>query len=129
MEREMQTQTTLDMSNAVHGLRGKSAIITGSTSGIGLGTARAFAKPGIIVLFNAFGAPSGFELLRKELERGSGISTAYSGADMSNPDDIAQMIDDARAAFGQIDILVNNAGIQHVEAIETFPVSKWNAII
>ena len=70
-----------------------------------------------------------FDATREDLEGANGIKTAFSGADMSKTKDIAQMIEDARTAFGQIDILINNAGIQHVEAIETFPVSKWNAII
>lgn len=110
-------------------LRGKSAVVTGSTSGIGLGIACALADAGANVMFNGFGAPSDFEDLRKELQVTRKIKTAFSNADMSKDDEIAGMIDDARAAFGQIDILVNNAGIQHVEAIETFPISKWNAII
>jgi len=110
-------------------LRGKSAIVTGSTSGIGLGIARALAGAGCNVMFNGFGTSTGIDLIRHELEKHDRIKTAFSGADMSKAEDIAQMIEDARMAFGQIDILVNNAGIQHVEAIETFPVSKWNAII
>ncbi len=110
-------------------LSGKSAIITGSTSGIGLGIARAFAEAGANVLFNGFGSTPGVDVTRAQFEENFKIKTAFSGADMSKPDDIAQMIDDARMAFGQIDILVNNAGIQHVEAIETFPVAKWDAII
>jgi len=110
-------------------LRGKSAIVTGSTSGIGLGIARALAGAGVNVMFNGFGPSVDIDPIRKELERHDRIKTAISGADMSKEEDIAQMIEDARTAFGQIDILVNNAGIQHVEAIETFPVSKWNAII
>lgn len=110
-------------------LHGKSAIVTGSTSGIGLGIARALGKAGANVMFNGFGSSSDFDLLREELEKSYRIKTAFSGADMSKEDDIGRMIEDTRTAFGQIDILVNNAGIQHVEAIETFPVSKWNAII
>lgn len=80
-------------------------------------------------MFNGFGSSSDFDRLREGLEEDNGIKTAFSGADMSNESDIGKMIEEARTAFGQIDILVNNAGIQHVEAIETFPVSKWNAII
>jgi len=110
-------------------LHGKSAIVTGSTSGIGLGIARALGKAGANVMFNGFGSSSDIDARREELEKNYGIKTAFSGADMSNEDDIGQMIEATRTAFGQIDILVNNAGIQHVEAIETFPVSKWNAII
>jgi 3-hydroxybutyrate dehydrogenase len=110
-------------------LKGKSAIVTGSTSGIGLGIACALAKRGVNVMFNGFGSSSEIDHVRSELEKDSGVTTAFSGADMSKEQAISQMLDDARSAFGQIDILVNNAGIQHVEAIETFPVSKWNAII
>jgi 3-hydroxybutyrate dehydrogenase len=123
-------QITPDQSfSAAQGLQGKAAIITGSTSGIGLGIARALAEAGANIMFNGFGATSGLDVTRAEFEKNFKISTAYSGADMSNPDDIADMIDTARTAFGQIDILINNAGIQHVEAIETFPVAKWNLII
>jgi 3-hydroxybutyrate dehydrogenase len=114
---------------AARSLNGKTAIVTGSTSGIGLGIARALAQAGANIMFNGFGAASGLDSMRAEFERNFKISTAYSAADMSNPDDIALMIETARTALGTIDILVNNAGIQHVEAIETFPVAKWNAII
>lgn len=110
-------------------LRGKSAIVTGSTSGIGLGIARALAEAGVNVMFNGFGPAPGIDPLRAEIEQRFRIKTAFSGADMSKTEEIEQMIEDARMAFGPIDILVNNAGIQHVEAVETFPVSKWNAII
>ena len=110
-------------------LHGKSAIVTGSTSGIGLGIARALAESGVNVMFNGFGSSPDIDVTREDLERRYRVATAFSDADMSKEEDIAQMIADARTAFGQIDILINNAGIQHVEAIETFPVSKWNAII
>jgi len=123
------TQTAPATAIAPNNLHGKSAIITGSTSGIGLGIARALAEAGVNVMFNGFGSSPGIDPIRADLERRHGIATAFSDADMSKEDDIAQMIEDTRTAFGQIDILVNNAGIQHVEAIETFPVSKWNAII
>lgn len=110
-------------------LKGKSAIVTGSTSGIGLAIARALAAQGVNVLFNGFGSPSNIDQVRMELEKICGVQTAFSGADMSNGEQIDHMIEDARTAFGKVDILINNAGIQHVEAIETFPVSKWNAIL
>jgi 3-hydroxybutyrate dehydrogenase len=125
----MQQMTPQQSFSAGQSLRGKTAIVTGSTSGIGLGIARALAEGGANIMFNGFGSTSGLDVTRGEFEKNFRIKTAYSGADMSNPDDIAEMIDAARTAFGQIDILVNNAGIQHVEAIETFPVAKWNAII
>lgn len=123
------TDATMERAKLNRNLRGKSAIVTGSTSGIGLGIARALAAAGVNIMFNGFGTSSDFDLSRRDLEKRNRIKTAFSGADMSKEDDIASMIEGARAAFGQIDILVNNAGIQHVEAIETFPVSKWNAII
>ena len=123
------TQTAPAAAITPRNLHGKSAIVTGSTSGIGLGIARALAESGVNVMFNGFGSSSDIDVTREDLERRYRVATAFSDADMSKEEDIAQMIADARTAFGQIDILINNAGIQHVEAIETFPVSKWNAII
>lgn len=111
------------------GLAGKGAIITGSTSGIGLGIAKAFAESGMNVMLNGFGDAKEIERTRAALEEDYGIAAAYSAADMSKPDEITAMVENARRAFGQVDVLVNNAGIQHVEAIETFPVAKWDAII
>jgi 3-hydroxybutyrate dehydrogenase len=109
-------------------LAGRSAIITGSTSGIGLGIARAFAAAGAHVMLN--GLPSQeTESTRQGLELEFGVMTAYSPADMSMPLEISRMFDAAVSRFGKVDILVNNAGIQHVEAIETFPPEKWNQII
>ena len=123
------TQTAPAAAITPRNLHGKSAIVTGSTSGIGLGIARALAESGVNVMFNGFGSSPDIDVTREDLERRYRVATAFSDADMSKEEDIAQMIADARTAFGQIDILINNAGIQHVEAIETFPVSKWNAII
>ena len=110
-------------------LAGRTAIITGSTSGIGLGIARAFAASGVNVMLNGFGAAAEIDRLRKDIEKSFGVKVMYSAADMSLPGDIAGMVEAARMAFGQVDILVNNAGIQHVEAIETFPPATWDAII
>ncbi len=110
------------------GLAGKAAIVTGSTSGIGLGIARAFAAAGMNVMLNGLGATDA-EDIRRDLGREFCVMTAYSGADMSKPEQIAAMFDDAVARFGKVDVLVNNAGIQHVEAIETFPPAKWDQII
>jgi 3-hydroxybutyrate dehydrogenase len=129
MERKMDARVLADSVKQTQDLKGKSAIVTGSTSGIGLGIARALAEQGVNVMFNGFGSADEIEQIRLDLEKSNGVQTAFSGADMSNEDQIARMIDDTRTSFGEIDILVNNAGIQHVEAIETFPVSKWNAII
>jgi 3-hydroxybutyrate dehydrogenase len=110
-------------------LLAKTAIITGSTSGIGLGIARALAEAGMDVMLNGLGDSGEIEQTRGEIEETYGVRAGYSPADMSKPGDIAQMIEEAHAQFGTVDVLVNNAGIQHVEAIETFPVDKWDAII
>lgn len=110
-------------------IQGKSAIVTGSTSGIGLGIAKALAENGINVLFNGFGSSPCINTMRRNLEDAFGIKTAISFADMSKPNQILEMVELARSAFGSVDILVNNAGIQHVEAIESFPPEKWDAII
>ena len=110
-------------------LAGKSAIVTGSTSGIGLGIARAFAGAGMSVTLNGFGDKAEIDRTREELEENFSVRIAYSAADMTKPDEIAGMVTEATKAFGKVDVLVNNAGIQHVEGIETFPISKWDTII
>ncbi len=110
-------------------LTGKPAIVTGSTSGIGLGIARAFAASGMPVMLNGLGDPAAIETTRAELANEFGVKVAYSAADMTKPAEIEGMVEAARSAFGRVDVLVNNAGIQHVEAIETFPIAKWDAII
>lgn len=110
-------------------LTGRTAIVTGSTSGIGLGIAQAFAASGMHVMLNGFGDEKEIRKIRADMEEAHRIKTAYSVADMTKPIEIAQMVEDARKAFGKVDVLVNNAGIQHVEAIETFPTAKWDAII
>jgi 3-hydroxybutyrate dehydrogenase len=110
-------------------LKGKSAVVTGSTSGIGLGIARAFASAGMNVMLNGFGDTAEIERTRAAIEKEFGVLTAFSGADMSKPADIVTMIRAAQEAFGKVDVVVNNAGIQHVEPVETFPIEKWDAII
>jgi 3-hydroxybutyrate dehydrogenase len=110
-------------------LAGKAAIVTGSTSGIGLGIARAFAQAGMNVMLNGFGEKAEIENIRADVQETYGVKAGYSAADMSKAADIVQMVEDARKLLGKVDVLVNNAGIQHVEAIETFPVAKWDAII
>jgi len=110
-------------------LREKSAIVTGSTSGIGLGIARAFAEQGADILLNGFGDAAEIEHLRAELQRQHGVKVRYSAADMSQPEQIRAMAELARAEFGKVDIVVNNAGIQHVAPIEEFPEAKWDAIL
>lgn len=109
-------------------LNGKTALITGSTSGIGLAIAQGFAQQGINIILNGFGDPQEIEDIRKSLERNS-IKVTYSNADMTKPDEIVNMIQSAEQEFGAIDILVNNAGIQHVSPIEDFPPEKWDAIM
>src|SRR5262247_3432609 len=110
-------------------LAGKTAIVTGSTSGIGLGTAHALAAAGANIVINGFGDAAAIEETRSSMARDHNVGVAFSGADISKPDDIAAMIDLAASEFGGVDILVNNAGIQHVAPIEEFPIEKWNAII
>jgi len=106
-------------------LKGKTALVTGSTSGIGLGIARALARQGANIVLNGFGDAKGPEAEIAAL----GVQTAYHGADMSRPADIADMMAFAASKFGRVDILVNNAGIQHVANVEDFPPEKWDAII
>ncbi len=110
-------------------LRGKSAVVTGSTSGIGLGIAQALASAGANIMLNGFGDPKEIEQARATLEKECGVKALYSPADMAKPVEIAQMIAAAGNAFGSVDVLVNNAGIQHVSPIEEFPIEKWDAII
>jgi 3-hydroxybutyrate dehydrogenase len=110
-------------------LTGKSAIVTGSTSGIGLAIARAFAGAGANVVINGFGAPADVEKERSAIETDFKVKAVYSSADMTKPAEIAEMIALGEKTFGAVDILVNNAGIQFVSPIEEFPIDKWNAII
>jgi 3-hydroxybutyrate dehydrogenase len=110
-------------------LKQRSAIVTGSTSGIGLGIARAFAEQGADVMLNGFGNAEEIEFTRAELQRRCGVKVRYSGADMSRPAEIRAMAELAHAEFGKVDIVVNTAGIQHVEPVETFPEAKWDAIL
>jgi 3-hydroxybutyrate dehydrogenase len=110
-------------------LKGKTALITGSTSGIGLGIAKAFAGEGANVILNGFGDAKEIETLRDSIATEHGVQVRYDGADLSKQDQIETMIAKALAEFGAIDILVNNAGIQFVAPVDEFPVDKWNAII
>jgi 3-hydroxybutyrate dehydrogenase len=110
-------------------LEGKTAVVTGSTSGIGLGIARALAAQGAQIVLNGFGDAAEIERERGAIEKDFSVKATYSAADMTKPDEIAEMITIAEAEFGSVDILVNNAGIQHVAAIEDFPVEKWDQII
>ena len=110
-------------------LQQKSSIVTGSTSGIGLGIAHAFAAQGADVMLNGFGNADEIEATRAEMERRYGVKVRYSGADMSQPAQIREMAAAAEAAFGKVDVVVNNAGIQFVAPIEEFPEARWDAII
>jgi 3-hydroxybutyrate dehydrogenase len=110
-------------------LQGKTAVVTGSTSGIGLAIARAVAAQGAAIVLNGFGDAAAIEKERSGIEREFGVKARYAPADMTKPEQIVAMITDAERDFGSIDILVNNAGIQYVAAIETFPPEKWDAII
>jgi len=110
-------------------LSGKTALVTGSTSGIGLGIARSLAAEGANVLLNGFGDAAEIDKLQQDLAKEFGVQVAYHNADMSKPAEIESMIAFAGDKFGGVDVLVNNAGIQHVANIEDFPVEKWDAII
>jgi 3-hydroxybutyrate dehydrogenase len=110
-------------------LNGKVALVTGSTSGIGLGIARALAGQGADIVMNGFGDAGQIEALRKGLESEFKIRAIYSPADMSKPAEIEAMVKEATAKLGRVDILVNNAGIQHVSPIQNFPPEKWDAVI
>jgi len=110
-------------------LRSKAAVVTGSTSGIGLSIARALAAEGANVLINGFGRADDIEATRAAIARDFGVEAIYHPADMERPQEIEAMIATARTAFGTVDVLVNNAGIQHVSPVEEFPPEKWNSII
>ena len=110
-------------------LEGKTALVTGSTSGIGLGIARSLAAAGANIVFNGFGDATEIAAVRQQVEKEFAVKTSYSGADMSKAAEIEAMMQQAASEFEGIDILVNNAGIQYVSSIEDFPVEKWDAII
>ena len=110
-------------------LASRNAIVTGSTSGIGLAIAKALAKEGANVMINGFGDAAAIEAERAGIESEFGVKCIYSGADMSKGTEIAAMVKDAEDKLGSVDILVNNAGIQFVSPIEEFPVEKWDQII
>jgi len=110
-------------------LKGKNALVTGSTSGIGLGYARALAEQGANVTINGFGDAAAIEKERAGIEKDFSVKAAYSPADMTKPAEIAEMIHTAEKTYGSVDILINNAGVQHVAPIEEFPIEKWNRII
>lgn len=110
-------------------LKGKSAIVTGSTSGIGLGIAQALAAQGANIMLNGFGDPAEIEALRASLAGQYGVTVLYNGADLSKAEACVGLVRDAEARLGSADILVNNAGIQHVAPVEDFPPDRWDAVI
>ena len=109
--------------------KGKTALVTGSTSGIGLGIARRLATGGANLVLNGFGDAAEIETLRADLAKQCGVAVVYDGADMTRPEQIEAMMQSAIARFGSVDLLINNAGIQHVAPIDEFPVDKWDAIL
>ncbi len=110
-------------------LKNKTAIITGSTSGIGQGIALALAQAGCNIMLNGFGDAAAIEKQRKGLEKDHGVKAAYNGADMTKPAQIEAMVEEAAKIFGGVDIVVNNAGIQFVCPVDEYPIEKWDAII
>ena len=110
-------------------LKGKTAIVTGSTSGIGQGMALALAQAGCNVMLNGLGDAAAIETERAKMEKDTGSKVLFNGADMTKPDQIEAMIKETKAKFGSVDIIVNNAGVQHVAPIDEFPPEKWDQII
>ncbi len=129
MEKARKAKAARQQKTDTRPLAGKAAIVTGSTSGIGLGIAKAFAKNGASVLLNGLGDGSEIEKTRQALEEEHDVVVQYHAANMQNPAEIADMIDYAWDLFGGVDILVNNAGIQHTSRLEDFPADKWDQII
>lgn len=112
-----------------HGLKGQVAVVTGSTSGIGLGLAEALAAAGVNIMLNGLGEAAAIEATRADLATRHGVEVRYHGADMTRPAEIADLVASTITAFGRLDILVNNAGVQHVAPIEEFPIDWWDRII
>jgi 3-hydroxybutyrate dehydrogenase len=110
-------------------LTGKVSLVTGSTSGIGLGIARALAEAGSVVVLNGFGAADEIAKTKNRISADYGVKANYSAADMTKPAAIAEMIEATLAEYGRLDVLVNNAGIQHIAPLDQFPVEKWDAIL
>src|SRR4051795_4156204 len=117
--------TTNRSRNKMGSLTGKTAVVTGSTSGIGLAYARAFANAGANIVLNGMGAPADIEKERSGIERDFKVRAVHSPADMTKPLEVAEMVGLGEKTFGSVDVLVNNAGIQFVAPIEEFPPEKW----
>jgi 3-hydroxybutyrate dehydrogenase len=109
-------------------LKGRTALITGSTSGIGAAYARVLASEGAAIMLNGFGDPAEIEALRSAIADEHGVPVFYNGADMTNHDEIRNMVADATERLGKVDILINNAGLQHRSLVDDFPMDKWNAL-
>ena len=123
------TEINTAFENKTTMLKGKSVIVTGSTSGIGLGIARGFAAQSCNIMLNGFGDGAQIEKLRAALATEHKVTVVYSSADMSKPLEVAAMVDQVGRRFGSVDVLVNNAGIQHVAPLEEFPIEKWDQIL
>jgi 3-hydroxybutyrate dehydrogenase len=126
---DLATDLSLKTSKGIPMLKGKVAIVTGSTSGIGLGIAKELAKAGADLVLNGFGDAGEIEAIRSGIERDHGVRVAYDGADMSNGDAVRDLIGRTVEKFGRLDILVNNAGIQFTAPVDEFPAAKWDAIL
>jgi len=128
MTQETLTATEVPLQPARRHLTGRVAVVTGSTSGIGLGIARSLAEAGASVVLNGLGDLDVIEATRAELAEATGVDVQYINANLMAGNDAAALVRQAITDFGKVDILVNNAGIQHVAPIEDFPIDKWNAI-
>jgi 3-hydroxybutyrate dehydrogenase len=125
----MHAGTLQDRTEATFNLGGKVAIVTGSTSGIGMGVARAFAEAGASLVINGLGDAAQHEALRRSLSAKSKVDVRFDGSNLATPEGVAALVSSAMKHFGRVDILVNNAGVQHVAPVEDFPTDRWNAVI